>query len=84
MSSMVGWGIYFGLGFLYMLWEHSAMEVDFSQASRTQAILFSIQQIVHYLRLIATWPTYFIEDMTIIAMNSASNGDDDDDSPIVQ
>ena len=68
---------YIGIGLIYMKWEHDCFEIDFSECTKGMVFWFIVQQICHYSRIAATWPSYVVEDLAVYMTNRLSGWDED-------
>ena len=79
LTANIGMLSYALVGLIYMKWEHDCFEIDFSECSKGVIFWFIVQQIMHYGRIAAIWPTYMVEDFAIYATNRLSGWDDEED-----
>ena len=66
------------IGLIYTKWEHDCFEIDFSECSPGVVFWFIVQQICHYGRITATWPSYAVEDFAVYMTNRLAGWDDED------
>jgi len=66
---------YLGIGLLFAVRDHRDLEVDWEALTPKQTRCVVVQQVVHYFRMMATWPTYVIEDWMI----AIGNGEEEEE-----
>ncbi len=67
-------------GLIYTKLEDGCYEFDFTDCTRLQIAMFQLQMVVHYFRIVLTWPLYLIEDITVFVSNIGMDEGEDDDA----
>jgi hypothetical protein len=65
--------LYLFFGLIWLKMEHDMFDIDFEETTAPEAALTIGIQIVHYIRVVITWPLYAIEDL-LIDIDNAREG----------
>jgi hypothetical protein len=79
LTANIGLISYATVGVIYAKLEDSCFEIDFSECSWGQMMMFQLQMMIHYARIVAVWPTYMVEDFLVYLTNRGEDFDEEDD-----